>query len=206
MQLIETQYFPTIDWFKIVKQNTDICILLYEYYRKASFRNRAIISGSNALIALSIPIKGGRERKEWLNEVEVNDVTNWRANHWRAIESSYRKAPFFEFYNEIVKNLIFSKHVRLVELNKEIIVKLCTVLKISPFSFDCGEQSEISVQHKDLILPKNFQDQADWKPKYSQVFEEKNGFQQNLSILDLLFNEGPNAANLLDTPHGYQKT
>ena len=197
-EIIETQYLPTIEWFKIVKHDTSVKIDASEHFKKMSFRNRAVIAGANGLITLSVPIQGGREKKKLMKEVEVDVVSNWRLTHIRAIESSYRKAPFYDYYADQLNDLINRNEKSLLYLNLIIIEQLCKWLKMTTPSTISDVSPNHTTNFRDTILPKNFQDAVDWQPKYSQLFEQKIGFQPNLSILDLLFNEGPNATYLLE--------
>jgi hypothetical protein len=199
--ITELQYFAPVSAFKILKEQTDIVIEQCEMFQKASFRNRCIIFGTNGLISLTIPVAGGREQKVPIREVEIDYSTPWQKAHIRSLESAYNKSPFYHFYKEEIDRLLLSKEKYLFDLNFKIFEYLCKRLIInfvitftSTFNLDFPNALDI----RNSILPKNFQQNAEnWKPKYAQVFEEKAGFQPNLSILDLLFCEGPNATNLI---------
>jgi hypothetical protein len=199
--ITELQYFAPVSAFKILKEQTDVVIEQYEMFQKASFRNRCIIFGANGLISLTIPVAGGREQKVPIREVEIDYSTPWQKAHIRSLESAYNKSPFYHFYKEEIDGLLLSKEKYLFDLNFKILEYLCKRLIIrcvitftSTFNLDFPDALDI----RNSILPKNFQQNAEnWKPKYAQVFEEKAGFQPNLSILDLLFCEGPNATNLI---------
>ncbi len=93
--IIENQYFPVINWFKMSDINTNYKIEAYEKFKKMSFRNRCIISGSNGLINLTVPLVNGREQKALFREIKVDDSETWRAQHWKAIVSSYSRSPFY---------------------------------------------------------------------------------------------------------------
>jgi hypothetical protein len=167
-----------------------------------SFRNRCVIASNNGLVSLTVPLKNGREQKVLITEVKIDNSQNWQRQHWRTIHSCYRKAPFFDYYAAPMEELIFSKTENLFELNLVILKWIENVLKISiEISFTPAFKKEYPQnEYLDLRnhwLPKNFQQQTEVSPKYSQVFEDKIGFQPNLSILDLLFCEGPNTKNLL---------
>jgi hypothetical protein len=170
-------------------------------FKKMSFRNRYVIAASNGLTSLTIPIRGGREQKTVVKQIEIDRTTNWPIKHWRSISSAYRKAPFFPYYEEEVKNLVFNPDDNLFEFNIAIITKLCNTLKINIFEgfTERIEKEKTDYDLRDKFLPRNFQEDGDqWAPRYSQVFEDRIGFQPNLSILDLLFCQGPNAKNLLE--------
>lgn len=168
-----------------------------------SFRNRYIISGANNTISLSIPIAGGREQKTLIKDVRINNVMDWQTTHWRTLLSAYSKAPFFEFYSRDVKSLIFSKEDMLLSLNIKVLVWILNVLKINlvvEFTRDFILHYANHTDCRNYFLPKSFQkDTINWVPKYPQVFEDRLGFQPNLSIIDFIFCVGPDASRLLST-------
>lgn len=194
--IIENQYFPIIDWFKMSAENSNYKIEVCENFKKMSFRNRCIISGSNGLINLTVPLINGREQKALIKEIRVDDSENWRAHHWKAIVSSYSRSPFFEYYVEGIKKLLFAPNNFLFDHNLKIIGWLNSVLQIGitiNFTEDYVKEYPVleALDYRDRWLPKNYaQNTTDWKPKYTQVFEDKFGFQPNLSVLDLLFCKG----------------
>lgn len=198
---IELQYFPPVVVFKTLVKEEHVIIEQYEHFKKMSFRNRCIISGANGLVALTVPIEGGREHKALIRDVKVDNSQFWQRNHLRTLTSAYNKAPFFEYYIGEIKVLLNSNEKFLFDLNLNVLTFLIKSLNINPL---IKLTSEYRLEYCDVIdlrnkiLPKNFQDCKElWKPKYFQVFEDRWGFQPNLSILDLLFCEGPNAVNLL---------
>jgi hypothetical protein len=200
--LTEYQYFGCIDWFKKLSKYSNIAFELYDWHPKLSFRNRTVIAGANGPIVLSVPLVGGREQKTLSGEVNINYSERWQQQHWRAIESSYRKAPFFEFYADSVQQLLFTQHEFLWQLDAATCTWLMKVLKL-----------KLTVSHTDAFLktlPENWEDgryytkpgtlqnDADsWQPVYPQVFEDRLGFLPNLSVLDLLFCTGPKAQTLV---------
>lgn len=194
--IVENQYFPIVDWFKMSAKSLNYKIEAYENFKKMSFRNRCIISGSNGLINLTIPLKNGREQKTLITEIKMDDSENWRAQHWKAIVSSYSRSPFFEYYSEGIKELIFAPTQFLFDHNLKIIEWLNSVLKVGisiNFTEDYKKKYKDweALDYRDRWLPKNYNfNTNDWKPKYTQVFEDKYGFLPNLSILDLLFCKG----------------
>lgn len=199
--LIEIQFFAPVDVFKILIKEKHIKIEQYERFKKMSFRNRCIILGANGLVSLTVPIEGGREQKALIRDVKIDNSEPWPRTHLRSLVSAYSKAPFFEYYFREIEVLLNSNEKFLFDLNLKIISFLIKSLKINAtieLTSECRLEYSNAKDMRDKILPKNFQkDKEHWKPKYFQVFEDKWGFQPNLSILDLLFCEGPNAANLL---------
>lgn len=192
--LIDIQYFGTIDYNKILFQNSNIKIEQYESYQKMSFRNRCMVAGSNGVVNLSVPLEKGRGQKELMKDVRISDYENWRVQHWRTIESCYSRAPFFEFYRDGVFSLLQNKQTFLLDLNLSILEWLAKVFKYK------GSASLTEAYHKEYpadvndlrgaFLPKNYAAE-DFDLKYVQVFEDRIGFKPNLCILDLLFCNGP---------------
>ncbi len=199
--VVENQSFPSIDYIRKLKENKDIRIEKYEHFQKMSFRNRYVIATANGITGLTIPVKGGREQKTIITEVEIDNSTNWRTKHWRSILSAYNKAPFFDFYASKVNSWLFNKEQSLFDFNIYILKEVCNLLQINSsisFTDEYKATYENQFDFRNVLLPKSFQDgRLLWQPKYSQVFEDRIGFQPNMSIIDLLFCEGPNAANLL---------
>jgi hypothetical protein len=198
--LIDYQYFGCIDWLKKVSKYSNVEFELCDKHPKLSFRNRTVIAGANGPIVLSVPLVGGREQKTVSGEVKINYAERWQQQHWRAIESSYRKAPFFEFYADPVQQLIFTQHELLWQLDAAIVQWLVKVLKL-----------KLTISHTDHFqptVPETVNDarylflpgkstEAEVPIRYSQVFEDRLGFLPNLSVLDLLFCCGPETKFLL---------
>ncbi|MCY7420732.1 MAG: WbqC family protein [Chitinophagaceae bacterium] len=195
-KIIEIQYFPIVDWFKIATNSSHFRIDIYENFKKMSFRNRCLISGSNGLINLTVPLVKGREQKSLITEIKVDDSEPWRAHHWKAIVSSYSRSPFFEFYGQEIKKLIFAPNPYLFEHNLKIIGWFNSVLKLGisiefTESYKKEYEATAATDYRNKWLPKNYaRDGNDWQPRYTQVFSDKFGFMPNLSILDLLFCKG----------------
>jgi len=200
--LIDIQLFPCIDYLKKLIVCEHIKIEKYDFFKKMSFQNRYVISGVNNLINLTIPLAGGREQKTLLKEVLIDNSENWQIKHWRSLSSAYSKAPFFEFYSEDVKSLLFSKQEFLFSFNFNVLEWLFRILKMDAaidFTESFINDYTDLADYRNFFLPKSFQkNTSNWRPHYAQVFQDRRGFQPNLSILDLIFCEGPNARYLLN--------
>ncbi|QEC70010.1 WbqC family protein [Panacibacter ginsenosidivorans] len=199
--IIENQYFPIINWFKYSFQEKYIILDGCEAYKKMSFRNRMVVCGSNGLISLSVPIESGRRQKAPFKDVRISYREKWMTNHWRTIFSCYGKSPFFDYYSHEVEKLLYEKHIYLFDLNLAAVEWLKTVLhfpaEIIVVDFDnAADYNSVADDISDKWRPNNFQ-QEDIFIQYPQVFQDRIGFQPNLSILDMLFNMGPSAMDLL---------
>lgn len=199
MLLIESQYFPTLVQFVNLCQETHVEIEQYEFFKKGTFRNRCTIAGSNGLINLTVPIRGGREQKVLMKDVEIREQENWRVRHVRSIRSAYASAPFFDFYFDDVSGLIMSGTVKLLQLNLDIFNWIVSVLKLDlAISITAAyPPHQFLPSGTNIDTPVSTADAVGLSLRYHQVFEEKFGFRPGLSILDLLFNEGPNSIHLL---------
>ena len=198
--IIDSQYFGSISYIKMLFHFSNIQIEQYESYQKMSFRNRCMVAGSNGVVHLSVPLEKGRGQKLLMKDVRISHSANWRVQHWRTIESCYSRSPFFEFYRDAVWGLLEKEETFLLDLNLKILDWLRTVLKFS------GQVSLTEAYHKEYpagtvdlrntFFPKNYAEQP-MGFHYTQVFEERIGFVPNLSILDLLFCCGPATVSLL---------
>lgn len=199
--LIDNQYFPVVNWFKYSFQKKYIILSSCEPYQKMTFRNRAVICGSNGLINLSVPIMQGRNLRVPFKEVRISYHENWQTNHWRGIVSCYNKSPFFDYYSGELEDFFQKQHTYLFDLNLEILNWLKKVIGFSSEivtidSYDATEYKEVAENISNKWLPKNYQAGNDFV-RYIQVFEDRIGFQPNVSILDLMFNTGPAAGSYL---------
>ncbi len=198
--VIENQYFPCVNYIITLFQFSNIKIEQYETYQKMSFRNRSVVAGSNGVVDLSVPLENGRNQRGLMKDVRISHLSNWSVQHFRTIESCYSRSPYFEFYRDGVEGLLGKKHAFLLDMNLAILDWLKKVLKIpAGISLTEGYEKTYPGDVADLrnrFLPKNRLSE-DAGIRYTQVFEDRIGFQPNLSILDLLFCCGPETIHLL---------
>lgn len=198
--IIESQYFGQVNWYKLLFKISNIEISQYEAYPKTSFRNRTIITGSNGLIVLSVPLQNGRNQKSQTRDVKISYDQDWQEQHWRSIVSCYGKSPFFEYYQDSLKSLFQKKQEYLLDLNlttQEWVLKQLKSKSIPPFSMTQETAiKQTEWDFRDQFKPSAFQTVQN-PVKYPQVFEDRMGFQPNLSILDLLSCMGPASKTLL---------
>ena len=198
--IIDIQYFGSINYIKTLFQFSNIQIEQYESYQKMSFRNRCVVAGSNGPVNLSVPLEKGRGQKELMKDVRISHSANWRVQHWRTIESGYSRSPFFEFYRDAVWGLLEKEETFLLDQNWKILEWLKKVLKLTGSISKTNEYLKTYpsgiADLRNRFLPKN-QLAEPIGFRYIQVFEDRIGFINNLCILDLLFNCGPEAKTLL---------
>lgn len=198
--LIDYQYFGMVNYYKMLFQFKHIEFEEYEYYQKGSFRNRTIIPGANGLISLSVPLQHGRDQRALFRDIKIAYKDNWVLQHTRALDACYRRAPFYEFYRDSLFSILTSQEEYLMILNKRLITWTLKMLK-APIDISATNRFQKIVDDgttdaRNLFLP-NQNDALVTGISYSQVFEDRIGFKNNMSILDLLFCNGPSAVGLL---------
>ena len=192
-------YAGNLDFYSCLLKADQISIDVHENYVKQSYRNRCEIYGANGKLALIIPII--RSSSTPMKEVKIDYDQNWQKIHWKSLESSYRSSPYFEFYEDKFIHLYEQKNIHyLVDFNMELLNIFLKLLDLDiELSYTDSYEKEIKnkLDQRSLIHPKMGTSQYYNENKYIQVFEEKMGFIPNLSIYDLVFNEGPAAVNIL---------
>lgn len=173
---------------------------IHEHFHKQFYYNRCLIAGPNGLLKLSIPILHKHKRTA-IKDVRISYEHNWQALHWRSLEAAYRRSPYFEFYEHYFVNLFSDfKPEFLFQWNMKLFEVVNTILgNAIKFSFT-GEYLETYPDVDDCrgwASPSVLASQPDENRKYQQVFEERQGFLKNLSIIDLLFCEGQHSLEYL---------
>jgi hypothetical protein len=190
--LLSTTYFGPIQWFQKLYRAERVEIEQWESFRKQTYRNRCLIATTNGIQALTVPVE--HSDSPLIKDIRLSDHGNWRHLHWNALQSAYGESPFFEYYQDDIRPF-FEKHWEfLLDFNEAIRLKMCELIDIQPNVSYTKEfvSEENMASFRDVICPKHPQDDPDFTPKrYYQVYEQKHGFLPNLSILDLLFNMGP---------------
>ncbi len=198
--LLSTSYLGQISYFAILVQQNSVLIEKFENYQKQSFRNRCEIYSANGELSLTIPVQKPHFQRVLTSEIKIDYATLWQKIHWKAIESAYRNAPFFEFYVDDLLPFFRKKYTFLLDLNFDlqnlILEKWLEVdaRNISFTSFFESKKTE-DIDFRDIFHPKKPLSLT-FEP-YKQVFGEKFGFISNLSILDLIFHLGPESLEYL---------
>ncbi|MBV5313871.1 MAG: WbqC family protein [Prolixibacteraceae bacterium] len=202
--LLSTAYFAPIRYFSKLAAYPEIYIEQYENFIKQTFRNRTVILGANGQIPLIVPVEKGRGKKICIKDLRIAYDEEWQRNHWRTIFSAYNSSPFFEYYADDIEPFFRKKYEFLFDFNQQITETLIELLEIETelkLTNDFEQIPETCLNFREQISPKTHLIDADPQfvaQPYTQVFTEKFGFIPDLSILDLLFNEGPSAHSLLD--------
>lgn len=197
--LLSTTYFGPIQWYQKLYHYDQILIEYHETFPKQTFRNRCLIATTQGVQALTVPVEHSSNTlhasPSTLHTIRISDHGNWRHLHWQALQSAYGESPFFEYYEDDIRPFFTERCWEyLVDYNDAICQKMCELLDIQPQIAPTSDYAA-SVPFADfrtVIQPKHPQPDADFQPRpYYQVYQGKHGFLPNLSILDLLFNMGP---------------
>ncbi len=197
MSVLSTSYFPNIQYVSKFLQSEYITIDVYEHYQRRTFRNRCTILSANGLINLSVPLI--KKDFKAVKDVQIDYSTNWQKQHYKSIESAYNSSPFYEYIIDDFRFVFESYEKYLIDMNNKILDAIRTYI---PQMADYSESTSF-VPYQDgdwrlAILPKPKQEDKHFLPlAYYQTFGNKFPFQNNLSILDLLFNEGNLAYHFL---------
>jgi len=195
--LIHPTYFPSISHYVAMVQSDGITFEMEDNFQKQTNRNRMYIYSPNGLQMLNIPIKHSKEVHQKTKDVKIEYDFNWQKQHFKSLDAAYRSSPYFEYFEDDFRLIFEKKHDFLIDLNfkaMEIISKCIGI----PFVFE--KTTEYFSEPTNQI---DFRDLANGKKdsstftEYTQVFDDKHGFINNLSILDLLFNEGRSAKEYL---------
>jgi hypothetical protein len=200
--LLSTAYFAPVHYYSRIITHPEVYIEQFEHFNKQTYRNRAVISGGNGPITLVVPIIKGRGTKIIIKDILIAYDMEWQRNQWQTITSAYNSSPYFEYYIDDIQPFFSKKTKYLIEHNLAIHEKLCELMEIENnllFTQDFESISKNTLNFREVISPKNkTRPDLQYQPlEYTQVFTEKFGFIPNLSILDLLFNEGPNSYTIL---------
>jgi hypothetical protein len=191
--LLPTAYLAPISYYAILLQDPNCRIELHEHFIKQSIRNRCDIYGANGKLRLSIPKQRKGSSKTIIENLKISYRNNWQKQHWNAIESAYNSSPFFEYYKDELKPFFEEKEEYLVNFNSKLQNAILSMLQQENIIKNTNEYL-----HKgDFFDLRNYTWKLKNQEKYDQVFMEKQGFIPNLSILDLLFNLGPESIDYL---------
>lgn len=200
--ILTTAYFPPIQYFSGIINSENIYIETNENYSRQSYRNRCNILTCNGILSLSIPIIRQKDESNNICNIKIDYSTNWQRLHVNAITSAYGKSPFFSYYSDILLQAIEQKTVLLTDFNLNIINIILNLFKerkkiLKTESFIKTYPKEI-LDLRYVIHPKiSVCKEAVIDKKYIQTFCDRFEFIQNLSILDLIFNIGPDSVNYL---------
>ncbi len=194
--LLSTAYLPPVEYFQKIISVENFLIEKNEYFVKQTYRNRCAIFGANGVQTLSIPLIN-EHAKTLITEKRISYKENWQKLHWRSITSAYANSPYFIYYSDELKVFYERKYDFLFEYNTELLKVLLKLTKMeAEIKFAVTFEKHVENDFRNTIIPKNKIEETNFKP-YTQVFSDRHGFKPNLSIIDLLFNIGPEAGEFL---------
>lgn len=198
--LLSTAYFPPVSWFAALLKSSNASIEVHETYSKQTYRNRCHILSPNGLQALTAPVVKPFGNRSKTTEVVLAQETVWRRLHWKAMETAYNTSPFFLFYCDQIAKGLFEKQTHLFTMNHSLLLLMLDLLDLTPevSLTSCFEKEPVDCADlRNRIHPKMQFLHNHFFPVYTQVFSTKHPFMADLSILDLLFNEGPASKDYL---------
>ena len=198
--LLHPTYFPSIVQMVAAVKVDKLVFEIQDNYQKQSYRNRTYIAHANGRLLLNVPIKHSKNGiRQKTKIVTIENSFPWQTQHWKSLQSAYRTSPFFEFYEDDIAPIFNNPAKQLLELNFSIYKLLCELLGLDK-SYDTTTEYLIEPPQLDLRYLVEAKKQKNHQlSSYTQVMEANHGFLPNLSVLDLLFNEGPNALAYLES-------
>lgn len=202
--LLSSAYLAPVEYYTKLLAYDRVLVEQHDHYIKQTYRNRCTIAAPDGELALSIPTVKPDTLKCPLRDIRISDHGNWRHLHWNAIESAYNHTPYFEYYKDDFRPFYEKKYEFLADFNEELCRLVCSLIDMQPTVERTTEYRPLPSQDEDdfreRIHPKKdfrLEDPAFFPQPYYQVFQERHGFLPNLSIIDLLFNMGPESLLVL---------
>ena len=196
--LIHPNYFPNIHQFTQIIKADNILFEASDNYQKQTFRNRTYIYGANGKLGLFVPVIHTHNNRELFKDVKISYDSNWMDLHLKSLQSAYRSSPYFEYFEDNFVKLYSEKEKFLVDFNIKCIKLISNLLDLNLNYKISNEYIEKTNDIIDLrVLSNARKEKKIDTPKYIQVLESKHGYINNLSIIDLIFSEGPNSVSLI---------
>ncbi len=201
---LSSAYLAPVEYYTKLATYDKIYVEQHDHYMKQTYRNRCTIAAPDGELPLSIPTVKPDTPKCPMKDIRISDHGNWRHLHWNAIESAYNSTPFFEYYKDDFRHFYEKKYEFLIDFNEELCRMICELIGLHP-NMERTEAYKTDftsdeTDFRERIHPKkdfHIEDPEFVAKPYYQVFEQKLGFIPNLSIIDLLFNMGPESLLLL---------
>lgn len=197
--LLPATYFGPIHYFAVISQTRTVIIESEEHYIKQTWRNRCVVLTANGVFSLTIPVIRAEGNHTKIKDILISNREKWQLIHWRTIASAYRNTPYFLYYADELESILFSNEERLFDFNLRLTEPLLKMLHINAQITMTGKYEAIPdgdiLDLRGYFTPKK--KLLPHFPVYMQAFSERHGFAPGLSIIDLLFNLGPDAGDYL---------
>ena len=197
MTLFSTAYFPSISYMARFLQEDAPVIEVWETYHKQTYRNRCRVMTANGVESLSVPVVKVNGNHTMTKDMTISPIEPWQHTHSRGLESAYKASPYFDHYYGYLRPIFESQFERLIDLNDAALVAVLKMLKVKKeivHTTDYVREAENDL--REAFSPKKSHENGSFH-EYYQVFSAKFPFAADLSVLDLIFNEGPEAATYL---------
>lgn len=197
--LIHPTYFPSISHFAAIVQAEKVTFEMEDNFQKQTNRNRTYIYSPNGIQLLNIPVKHSKIAHQKTKDIQIENDFDWQKQHFKSLEAAYRSSPFFEYFEDDLLPIFEKKHSFLMDLNLEVfdLITKCLRMKIE---YNSTTEYIHEIESNEITdfryLANGKKDQSKFE-SYTQVFDDKFGFINNLSVLDLVFNEGKFAVDYL---------
>ena len=197
--LIHPTYFPSISHFAAIVQAEKVTFEMEDNFQKQTNRNRTYIYSPNGIQLLNIPVKHSKIAHQKTKDIQIENDFDWQKQHFKSLEAAYRSSPFFEYFEDDLLPIFEKKHSFLMDLNLEVfdLITRCLRMKIE---YNSTTEYVHEIESNEITdfryLANGKKDQSQFE-SYTQVFDDKFGFINNLSVLDLVFNEGKFAVDYL---------
>ena len=201
--LLTSAYLPPVQYFSKLYASPCIYLETYEHYVKQTYRNRALIAGPNGVQALTIPVEHEYSKRPATRDIRLSDHGNWQHLHRNALQSAYEGSPYFEYYADDILPIYDREQRFLVDFNEDFLHTVCDLLNLKPNVIKTEAYADAQAlgaeDFREAIRPKisHSIDKTFRSVEYYQVFRQKHGFLEDLSIIDLLFNMGPESRLIL---------
>lgn len=200
--ILPSAYLAPVQYYAYLYAHPNALVEVFDHYVKQTYRNRCVVAGPNGIQSLTIPIVKPSDHRTPMKDIRISEHGNWRHLHWNALVSNYERSPFFDYYADDIRPFYEKPYTFLVDFNEELQRAVLSMLDLEPQFSRTLEYAVLDTDIPDLrqlISPKlAIEEDAHFVSRpYYQVFSLKHGFLPNLSIIDLVFNMGPEARLIL---------
>lgn len=198
--LLHPTYFPNVAHFVSMIHANELVFEIHDNYQKQTYRNRTHIYGANGKLSLNVPVKHTHKNRQLYKDVKIVNDTKWQLQHWKSLQSAYRTSPFFEYYEDELAPLFHNEATFILDFNLKCLEVVAECLQMNlNYETTTSYNKDVTDGHDYRFLVNARKETKIQFEPYTQVFYSKYGFITNLSILDLLFNEGTNALSYLES-------